>query len=96
MSRVNPQARRRPTHPGEVLREEFLVPKRWTQARAAERMAMPAKRLSAILCGRRGVTADGALRFAKLTKTTPQFWMQLQNAVDLYDCVRRNSRDGRS
>lgn len=75
---------REPTHPGEILDEEFLQPKKMTQSAAAEAMGISLNRLNEIIKGKRGVTADTALRFAKLTKTSPQFWMQLQNAVDLY------------
>jgi addiction module HigA family antidote len=75
---------RRPTHPGEVLLEEFLKPKGMTQTAAAARMGISINRLNELVCGKRGVTADTALRLAKLTKTTPEFWLTLQNAFDLY------------
>ena len=48
-------------------------------------MGISLNRLNEIVKGKRGVTADTALRFAKLTGTTPEFWMNLQNAVDLYE-----------
>lgn len=83
---------RPPVHPGEILREEFLTPLGLSQVKAAARMRMPAKRLNEIVCERRGVTADSALQLAKLTKTTPQFWLNLQNAVDLYHAQRRLRR----
>jgi addiction module HigA family antidote len=77
--------KRRPTHPGEVFEEEYLKPKPMTQSAAAEAMGMSLNRLNEILKGKRGVTADTALRFAKLTGTTPEFWLNLQNQVDLYE-----------
>ena len=76
---------RPPTHPGEMLLEEFLKPLVMTQADAAERMAISANRLNELIRGKRGVTADTSLRLAKLLKTTPEFWMNLQTAYDLYE-----------
>jgi addiction module HigA family antidote len=75
---------RAPTHPGEMLLEEFLKPLDITQAEAAEKMGISANRLNEVIRGKRGVTADTALRLAKLLKTSPEFWLNLQNAWDLY------------
>jgi antitoxin HigA-1 len=75
---------REPTHPGEILLEEFLNPLKMTQVDAAARMGIPTNRLNEIIRGKRGVTADTALRLAKLCKTSPEFWMNLQTALDLY------------
>jgi addiction module HigA family antidote len=75
---------RAPTHPGEMLLEEFLKPKAMSQVDAADRMGISVNRLNEIIRGKRGVTADTALRLAKLLKTTPEFWLNLQNAWDLY------------
>lgn len=76
---------RPPTHPGEILLEEFLKPLKLTQVEAADRMAISQNRLNELIRGKRGVTADTALRLAKLLKTTPEFWLNLQNAYDLYE-----------
>jgi addiction module HigA family antidote len=76
---------RRPTHPGEMLLEEFLRPKKLSQVDAAEKMGISTNRLNELIRGKRGVTADTALRLAKLLKTTPEFWLNLQNAYDLYE-----------
>lgn len=76
---------RRPTHPGAILEADYLEPKEMTQSAAAEKMGMSLNRLNEIVKGKRGVTADTALRFAMLTGTTAEFWMNLQTAVDLYD-----------
>lgn len=73
-----------PTHPGEVLLEEFLKPKEMTQGEAATKMGISLNRLNEIIRGKRGVTADTALRLAKLVGNSPEFWLGLQNAVDLY------------
>jgi antitoxin HigA-1 len=75
---------RAPTPPGEILLEEFLEPLGMTQVAAARKMDIPVNRLNEIVRGKRGVTADTALRLAKLLGTTPQFWMNLQAACDLY------------
>lgn len=83
--------RRAPTHPGEVFLEEFLKPTGMTQRTAAEKMGISFNRLNEIILSKRGVTADTALRFAKLTGTTPEFWMNLQNGVDLYEARQARS-----
>ena len=83
---------RAPTHPGEMLLEEFLKPKNMTQLAAAEKMGISFNRLNEIINGKRGVTADTALRLAKLLKTTPEFWMNLQNAWDLYHARQSQRR----
>ncbi len=79
---------REPTHPGEMLLEEFLKPLELTQTTAAEKMGISTNRLNELIRGKRGVTADTALRLAKLLKTSPEFWMNLQNAWDLYHAQR--------
>jgi addiction module HigA family antidote len=76
---------RPPTHPGEMLLEEFLKPLEMTQVQAAEKMGISQNRLNELIRGKRGMTADTALRLAKLLKTTPEFWMNLQTAYDLYE-----------
>jgi addiction module HigA family antidote len=76
---------RPPTHAGEILLEEFLKPLNLTQVQAAEKMGVSLNRLNELIRGKRGVTADTALRLAKLLKTTPEFWLNLQNAYDLYE-----------
>ena len=76
---------RAPTHPGEILLEEFLNPLQFTQVRAAETMGISVNRLNELIRGKRGVTADTALRLADLLNTTPEFWLNLQVAYDLYE-----------
>jgi addiction module HigA family antidote len=75
---------RPPTHAGEILLEEFLKPLNLSQVEAADKMGISQNRLNELIRGKRGVTADTALRLAKLLKTTPEFWLNLQNAFDLY------------
>src|SRR5258708_27532922 len=72
---------RRPTHPGEMLLEEFLKPLEMPQSITANKMGIPLNRLNEIVRGRRGVSADTALRLAKLFKTSPEFWMNLQTEI---------------
>jgi antitoxin HigA-1 len=76
---------RPPTHAGEILLEEFLKPLDLTQVQAAGKMGISLNRMNELIRGKRGVTADTALRLAKLLKTTPEFWLNLQNAYDLYE-----------
>ena len=87
---------RPPVPPGEILIEEFLRPLGLSQTEAAARMDMPLNRLNEIIRGRRGVSARTALRLSDLLGTTPQFWLNLQAAVDLYqaklDLDRAQSR----
>lgn len=78
---------RRPTPPGEVFFEEFLTPLGITQKDAAERLRMSYPRMNEIVKGKRSVTPDTALRFAKFTGTEPEFWLNLQQAVDLWDAL---------
>ncbi|MCW5718466.1 MAG: HigA family addiction module antidote protein [Bauldia sp.] len=71
------------THPGEILAEEFLSPLGMSANALALSLRVPATRIGAILKGRRGVTADTALRLGRFFGTTPEFWMNLQAAHDL-------------
>ncbi|MEO8798930.1 MAG: HigA family addiction module antitoxin [Polyangiaceae bacterium] len=73
----------RPIHPGEVLREEYLLPLDMSANRLAASLHVPANRISAIVNGERNVTADTALRLAKFFGTTPEFWLNLQQAFEL-------------
>jgi addiction module HigA family antidote len=80
---------RPPTHPGEVLLEEFLRPLDLTQVDVAAKLGISNNRLNEIIRGKRGITADTALRLAKVLKTTPEFWMNLQMSWDLYEAAHR-------
>jgi len=72
-----------PVHPGEVLLEEFLKPWRMSRNQLARHMGITATRLNDIVFGRRGITGDTALRLARATNTTPEFWINLQALYDL-------------
>ncbi len=77
-----------PTHPGEMLREEFLVPMKITQRELADGIRVPYQRVNELVNGKRGATPSTALRLAKYFGTTPGFWMNLQLRWDLYHAQR--------
>lgn len=70
-------------HPGEVLKEEFLVPLNISAYRLAKDINIPQTRISEIIHGKRSITADTAIRFSKFFGTTAEFWLNLQNLYDL-------------
>jgi addiction module HigA family antidote len=72
-----------PTHPGEVLKEEFLVPLGITQVALAHHLGMPVQRINEIVRGKRGVTPDTAWRLAQAFETSPGFWLNLQALHEL-------------
>jgi addiction module HigA family antidote len=72
-----------PIHPGEVLMEDFLIPLGVTQHRLAVEIAVPPRRINEIVHGKRGVSADTALRLAKYFGTSERFWINLQSRYDL-------------
>lgn len=74
---------RRPTHPGVILREEFLVPLGQTQVALAEHVGVPIQRINEIVRGKRGVTPETAWLLSQAFATTPEFWLNLQAAYDL-------------
>jgi len=75
---------RPPTHPGEMLLEEFLTPMGVTQRQLAEAIRVPYQRINDLVNGRRGMTPGTALRLAKFFGVSPDFWMNLQLRWDLY------------
>ena len=75
---------REPTHPGEMLLEEFLNPMGLTQKELAIAIHVPYQRVNELVNRRRGITPSTALRLAKFFDTTPDFWMNLQLRWDLY------------
>lgn len=70
-------------HPGEILKEEFLVPLGISANRLAISLDVPANRISSIINGERAVTADTAILLGKAFNTTPEFWMNIQAHYDL-------------
>jgi addiction module HigA family antidote len=73
----------KPVHPGEILREEFMLPLGLTMNRMAMDLRVPVTRIADIANERRGITADTALRFARYFANSPAFWMNLQTRYDL-------------
>lgn len=78
-----PQDKLHPVHPGEVLLEEFLKPMKLSQNRLALDIGVHPRRINEIVLGKRGITADTALRLARYFGTSPQFWLGLQADYDL-------------
>ncbi len=70
-------------HPGETIREDYLEPLNMSANRLAMELRVPATRMTEIVHGRRGITADTALRLARYFNTTPKFWLNLQASYDL-------------
>ena len=75
-----------------MLLEEFLKPMAIGQVEAARQLGISLNRLNEIVLGKRGITADTALRLGRLLKTSPQFWMRLQADWDLQEAIRRAGR----
>jgi addiction module HigA family antidote len=75
---------RAPTHPGEMLVEEFLVPMQLTQRELADGIRVPYQRVNELANQKRGITPSTALRLAKFFDTSADFWMNLQMRWDLY------------
>jgi antitoxin HigA-1 len=71
------------THPGEMLREEFLAPLGITQNALAMKIRVPATRIGEIIHGKRAITPDTALRLARFFGNSPEFWLNLQQMYDL-------------
>jgi antitoxin HigA-1 len=75
--------RLKPVHPGEILREEFMVPLHLSMNKVAMDLRVPVTRIADIVNEHRRITADTALRFARYFKNSPTFWMNLQTRFDL-------------
>lgn len=80
---MKPTNNMRPVHPGEILREEFLVPLKLSAHKLALELKVPAPRINEIVRERRAVSPDTALRLARYFGTTAQFWLNLQSVYDL-------------
>jgi addiction module HigA family antidote len=80
---------RPPTHPGEILLEEFLKPKEISQSALSARLGIPLQRINTIINGKRGVTPETALLLSRFFETTAEFWMNLQTKYDLWVAERK-------
>ena len=77
--------KRKPTHPGETLREDVLPALHMSQVELAKRLGVSRLTVSELLLEKRAMTADMAMRVGKLTNTTPESWLRMQEAVDLWE-----------
>lgn len=75
---------RKPSHPGEILLEDFLKPKQMTQVELARIMKVPVQRVNTLISGKRNVSPETAILLSRVFETTPVFWMNLQAHHDLY------------
>lgn len=83
----------RPTHPGEMLREDFLPDYGLTVSGLAEALGVSRQTVNELLRERRAVSSEMAIRLSRLFGNNPQFWLNAQNAVDLWDARRRLKKD---
>jgi len=84
-----PSVPRRPTTPGEILHEQFLLPFGMTQKQLADHLGCDVKVINRLVNGRTSVTPEMALRLAAAFRTTPEFWLNAQKAVDLFRAARQ-------
>ncbi len=84
--------KRRPTHPGAVLREDVLPQLGITQTQLAAHMGVSRLTVSELLHEKRGLSAEIAVRLAKVLRTTPEVWLRMQQAVDLWEAQRDAAR----
>jgi addiction module HigA family antidote len=80
-------------HPGEVLKEEFLIPLGLSAYKLSKEIDIPQTRISSILKGKRRITADTAIRLSRYFGTTAKFWLGLQNDYDLEEEKREKDKD---
>ncbi|MEM7584474.1 MAG: HigA family addiction module antitoxin [Acidobacteriota bacterium] len=81
--------RRQPTTPGEILREEYLIPLGMTQKQLADHLCVDLKVVNRIVNGRTSVSAEMALKLGATFRTTPEFWLNAQKAVDLFKAAHK-------
>ena len=84
---------REPTHPGEMLREEFLLPMNITQKELADAIHVPYQRINELVNKKRGVTPSTALRLSKFFGVTPDFWLNLQMRSELFKAQNIEQKD---
>ena len=80
---------REPTSPGEILSEEFLQPLNITQRQLAEHIGCDVKVINRIVNGRTSISAELAIRLARALNTSPEFWLNAQQAVDVFSARRK-------
>jgi addiction module HigA family antidote len=93
MSIRNKGMKRRPTHPGKMLREDFLPDYQLTVSGLAESVGVSRQSINELLLERRAVSPEMALRLARLFGNSPEFWLNAQQAVDLWDAAQAIEKD---
>jgi antitoxin HigA-1 len=91
-STTTAEERMAPVHPGEILAEDFMKPLGLSQCALGRALGVPPRRINEIVHGKRGVTADTALRLARFLGTSPELWMGLQTGYEL-DLAQRQVAD---
>jgi antitoxin HigA-1 len=84
---------RRPTHPGKFLRDVVLAELKMSQAALAARIGISRRSIGELLRERRRLSIDVALRLARALKTSPDVWLEMQRAVDIWDTLQRHQHD---
>ena len=84
---------RKPTHPGEIIRYEYLEPYKMTQQQLADAIGVTRVRINEIILGKRSVTLDTAFRLGKFFKTTADFWINLQMNVDMWETLQSHKKE---
>jgi addiction module HigA family antidote len=85
--------KRRPTHPGQAIREEFLPALGISKTEFADRLGVSRQTVHELLAEKRGVSADMALRLARFFKTSPEMWLGLQEDIDLWDALDKRREE---
>ncbi len=83
------ELQREPTHPGEILKKEFLEPMGITQTKLAKALHTSFRAINEIVNQKRGITAEMAIKLAKYFGTSPELWLNLQNSYDLYKIFKK-------
>ena len=84
---------RQPTHPGKILRYEYLEELNMTQQQLADAIGITRVRINEIILGKRSITPDTAFRLAKYFNTTPEFWINLQSHYDMWNTLQKRRKE---
>ena len=84
---------RQPTHPGEIIRYEYLDELNMTQQQLADSLGITRVRINEIILGKRSITPDTAFRLAKFFNTTPEFWIGLQTNFDMWNTLQKRKKE---
>lgn len=84
------ELKRKPTHPGEILKEEFLIPLGISQSQLAKELKTTFRTINEIINGKRNISPEMAIRLAKYFRTSEEIWLNLQNQNDLFKAKLKN------